>query len=191
MKTFQVLASLELMLATVGSAAQQGHHHGHHAAHEHGVAELKVAVDGANLFVEFVSPLDNLVGFEHAPATVAQREALRRAELRLRDFPAMFALPQAAGCVLESVTLDGPWLQTAEHDHPHDEHAAHTEPDAGGHAELVAAYQLVCAHPEALDGLETGLFTHFPRLQQIRAERASIRGQSAITLRAGRVRLPL
>ena len=61
------------------------------AAHEHGVAVLRVVSEGATLMIEFVSPLDNLVGFEHAPRTDAQRTALRAAQARLRDAAALAA----------------------------------------------------------------------------------------------------
>src|SRR5690606_20886978 len=54
-----------------------------HAAHEHGVADLRVAAEGNTVVIEFDSPLDNLVGFEHAPRDDAQRMALRTAEKRL------------------------------------------------------------------------------------------------------------
>ncbi len=61
------------------------------AAHEHGVAVLRVVSEGATLMIEFVSALDNLVGFEHAPRTDAQRTALRAAQARLRDAAALAA----------------------------------------------------------------------------------------------------
>ncbi|MGB0128732.1 MAG: DUF2796 domain-containing protein [Rhodocyclaceae bacterium] len=38
-------------------------------AHEHGVAKLDVASDGGALAINVESPLDNRVGFEHAPRT--------------------------------------------------------------------------------------------------------------------------
>lgn len=42
-------------------------------AHVHGIGELNVAIDGEALLVELISPAMDLVGFEHAPRTEAQR----------------------------------------------------------------------------------------------------------------------
>jgi Protein of unknown function (DUF2796) len=43
-----------------------------HGAHEHGVAELNLALDGKELWIEFSSPAVNLVGFEHTPGNAEQ-----------------------------------------------------------------------------------------------------------------------
>ena len=76
------------------------------AAHSHGRAKLRVATDGNLLTLEFESPLENLVGFEHAPRNDKQKaalqgmaEALRKADahllLRTRDTPSQRTLPRA------------------------------------------------------------------------------------------------
>ncbi|MHB1374190.1 MAG: DUF2796 domain-containing protein [Thauera sp.] len=186
-------------------------------AHEHGVAELSVATEGAALVIELSSPLDNLVGFEHAPANAAQREALAAAEARLREGASLFRLPAAAGCVLGEVRIDGAWMgggaaskepsapaagghdhnhasahdHEHEHDHDHDKAHAHDSADGGGHADVMASYRFECAQPQALDAIDTQLFAVFPRLREIRAARATAGGQGATVLRPGRTVLPL
>ena len=57
-------AALALVLSTalVGAAQAAG-------AHQHGVAQLEVAVDGNSLTVTLDTPLDNLLGFERGPRT--------------------------------------------------------------------------------------------------------------------------
>ena len=157
-----------------------------HAAHEHGVARLSAALEGGELLLEFLTPLDNLVGFEHAPTTAAQRQALADAAARLREGGRLFVLPEAAACVQRTVEIEAPWLSEVEgargHDHDHEhEHAG----EARGHADLVASYQFVCGQPAALDTLDTRLFEFFPRLHEIRAERATPHGQGATVLRPG------
>jgi len=174
-------------------------------AHEHGVAELSVATEGAMLVIEIVSPLDNLVGFEHAPASAAQRRALATAEAQLRDAPGLFRLPAAAGCALAEVRIEGGWMGGAAaakeqaarparaHDHDHDkthEHGA-ASADEGGHADVMASYRFDCAQPQALDAIDTQLFAVFPRLREVRAARATAGGQGALVLRPGRTVLPL
>jgi hypothetical protein len=41
--------------------------------HEHGVARLDVAVDAGRVSFSLETPLDNLLGFERAPRTDAER----------------------------------------------------------------------------------------------------------------------
>ena len=45
--------------------------------HVHGVASLQVAVDGNTLTLNLESPLDNVLGFEHAPRSEKQKAAVR------------------------------------------------------------------------------------------------------------------
>lgn len=175
---------LALLLTCFCSAA-----HAQHAAHEHGVAELRVALEGRMLQIEYASPLDTLVGFEHAPSDERQHRLLAEAEATLRNIGRLFRLPAAAGCVLKTVELSSPWALArqapaaeAEHDHPH---------AAGGHAEMEAAYTFECDRPQALDTLEVLVFDAFPRTREVRAECVSGRGQAAQVLNPQRRQLPL
>ena len=47
-------------------------------SHEHGAASINVVIDATAVFVELESPWNNLVGFEHAPSTDSQREAVHQ-----------------------------------------------------------------------------------------------------------------
>lgn len=194
-------AGVALMLAS--SVAAQ------HAAHEHGVAALRVALDGPTLLIEFDSPLDNLVGFEHAPTTDEQRFALASAERRLKDFEHLFSLPAAAGCVVAEVQLDSPYPQSENdhghdhrehHDHGHQEHHDHDdhgheddghEDHGHAHGDIYVVYQLECSTPSALTEIGVGLIDAFPRIHVIRAETATPRGQASVRLDRAGMTLPL
>lgn len=172
-----------LAILSCATAAQAQHAH---APHEHGVAELQVVVEGELLQIEFASPLDNLVGFEHAPRTARQRKALDEAERGLRAFERLFVLPAAAGCTLTGTELEHPFGADDGH-----EHGAHDHGNAGGHAELGVRYTLRCAAPAALDTVQVELFDAFPQTRQIRAQWVSPRGQGSAVLTAKRRALPL
>lgn len=203
MAPFFVALALSAALLPPGAAAQhedRGRHPEHAApraapatmaggAHEHGLAALRVAVDGGALEIELATPLDTLVGFEHAPRTAAQRAALQAAERGLRDGAALFGLPEAAGCALMAVSLASPWLQSE--DRADAGGAAHVQAGDGDHGELVAGYRFQCARPQALDALQLRLFELFPRLRAVRAEWASAHGQGAATLTPKQARLGL
>jgi len=69
-------------------------------AHTHGVAQLKLSVEAAQLNLAFELPLDTLVGFERAPRTPAETEAARVALARLREATALVKPDAAAKCRL-------------------------------------------------------------------------------------------
>lgn len=148
-----------------------------HDAHEHGAADLRVAVDGKVLLIEFESPLDNLVGFEHAPRDQKQRDALANAERTLTRFDHLFALPTTAACTLKDVRLQSPWSHGSD---PHKDRHEHEPGET--HADLQVTYQLECAQPQALKAMEVKLFDAFSRVHRIKAETATPRGQSSTTL---------
>ena len=104
------------------------------------------------LQVELISPLDNLVGFEHAPADAAQRAALAAAESRLQDAASrMFALPAEAGCTVRQVEIESPWPQgERKHDHAHAHD--HAQPTRANAEDMVVSYGFECAHPRRCAG---------------------------------------
>jgi Protein of unknown function (DUF2796) len=167
-------------------------------AHEHGVATLDVAVDGRTLTLQFESPLDNVVGFEHAPRTDKQRAALKKMEETLQAAERLFKPAPAAACTLRGVTVDHPYRTPA---------ATGQVPPAGSkgraqdaqdkaakveeeHTEVSATYELDCAKPEALDRVEVLIFEAFPGVKRLRAQTASPRGQRSATLTARSRALP-
>jgi hypothetical protein len=160
------------------------------------VAVLRVASAGSALVIEFLSPFDNLVGFEHEPRSGEQRQAMADAERLLRDGASLFRLSAEAECLLRGVRLESPWLPGGQsgHDHGHghsgDGHV-HEEGDGVGHADLAASYRFECASPDRLESLRTSLFEIFPRLREVRAERATAGGQGAAVLVPGKAELPL
>jgi hypothetical protein len=48
-------------------------------AHEHGKSEFKIIASGKDLSLEGALPMDDIIGFERAPANEAEKEALKAA----------------------------------------------------------------------------------------------------------------
>ncbi|WP_198320908.1 DUF2796 domain-containing protein [Azohydromonas aeria] len=143
--------------------------HGH--AHEHGVVRVQVGVDGPRLELALQAPLDSLLGFERAPRTDAERRAAEQALATLRQPQSWLQPDAAAGCTLETSNVD-PGVLAPGAPAPRD-----------GHAEVEASYAWRCAQPQALRGLEIGLFDAFRRLQRIEVEVADANGQGRSTLK--------
>lgn len=149
------------------------------SAHEHGSARLDVAVEGNRLHIALQSPLDNLVGFEHAPRNERQRAALAKMEGTLREAGRLFTPDAAARCRADHVEIE----------HPHG--AAAPAADATGHADAQARWTFVCEAPQSLRRLDVQLFDAFRGLRRLKAQTATPRGQGAATLTPARRALAL
>ena len=153
--------------------------------HEHGTATLEIAVDGNVLSINLESPLDNLVGFEHAPRDDKQRAALKKMEDTLRHPERLFKPAAEAGCVVRDVKVESPFAAGSQPDHAHGGEAKHGG-HAEAHAEAQASWTFQCARPQALRTLEVLLFDAFPGMKQIKAQKATPGGQGGATLTSKR-----
>lgn len=151
-------------------------------AHQHGVARLDVAVDGTRVSIDLDTPLDNLLGFEHAPRSEAERRAAEAALATLRDAARLFRFDAAARCRSTAVELRSAALKL-----PPGNTAAAPGPD--GHADLEASFAFTCERAPLQ--LEHGLFAAFARLQRLEVQAATATRQSGATLQRPAARLSL
>lgn len=141
-------------------------------AHEHGVAQLDIAVSVDSVNIELDSPLDNLVGFERMPRTEAERERVNAAAQRLRDGAALFRIDPAAACTLARAELASPVLR------PDPGTAAVSE-----HVDMRGSYVFNCKAGAKASFVEVGLFDAFGRLKRIELQVLTPKGQLKATLR--------
>ncbi|WP_432455429.1 ZrgA family zinc uptake protein [Agarivorans sp. QJM3NY_29] len=104
------------------------------SAHQHGVAELFFAAGDEELAIEIHSPADNLLGFEHAPVTAAEQQALAAAKLQIENAPQLFSF-NGGDCELESLSQEWGALQQSDHEHEHEaaDHEHEHEHEAADH----------------------------------------------------------
>lgn len=146
------------------------HAHGTLGAHEHGVAKLNAVLDGNTLELELDSPAMNLVGFEHAASTDADKAKLAAARQQLEQPLKLFGLAQAAGCKEEAQELESPLFEEAG-----------AQAHSHAHADVNAHYQLTCATPGKLTQLDLGpLFKTFPQTQKINVQLIGPNGQKGV-----------
>jgi hypothetical protein len=160
-------------------------------AHEHGAAQMTFVRDATELRLHFESPLDNLVGFEHAPRTPAHHEALSRMQARLNQPGVLFALPDEALCKPVHTEIKAPYLVQPElgpgsaplaspTSEPVVPEKAHTH--ATTHADLSADWVFDCQNPQALTQLRVDLFEAFKGIRRIDVKGVSEKGQTAARL---------
>ena len=157
-----------------GSAAAAG------KAHEHGALKLDVALEGSRLTIGMEAPLDNLLGFERAPRSDAERKAAAEMLARLRSpqqVSSMFGTDAAANCALVKAEVQAPVLEPAA------QAGAKGAASKNEHADLDASYEFNCGQPGELRSLDVGLFAAYPRIQRIDVQVAGPKGQSKVTLR--------
>ena len=166
-------------------------------AHAHGVATLQVVVDGNLLTLNFESPLDNLVGFEHAPRTDRQKAAVRRMAEQLHQAEGLFAPTPAAGCAPVSVSLESPVIEASllraaggkdgapakRSDLPASKGTGHG--GESGHAELESTFVFRCERPGNLRDLEVKIFDRFTGLRRLDVQIATSKGQKSARLSPG------
>jgi hypothetical protein len=114
-------------------------------AHVHGAAAVNVALEGPKGELEFESPADNILGFEHAPKTAAQKKTIADVLAKLRtDANTLFNIPN---CSLSAKEVD-----------------VHRE--GPQHAEVHAHYTIVCkAAPQGQ--ITLGIFKAYPKLSSV------------------------
>ncbi|MNZ25363.1 hypothetical protein D3C78_425290 [compost metagenome] len=160
------------------------HEHGSLGAHEHGVARLSAALDGKMLELELESPAMNLVGFEHAASSDADKHKVAVTRAQLEKPLELFAIPAEAGCKVVSQELESPLFEEAEHHH---EHAGDHEHE---HSDIHTHYQLECSSPDKLQALDLApLFKQFPATEKVQVQLIGPNGQQGAELTAANASL--
>lgn len=152
-------------------------------AHEHGAAQLDVGVEPGRVVLLLETPLDNLLGFERAPRTDAERQKADAVVARLRQADALFRVDAAAGCKLAKVELVSAALGLGA--------AASGKAAHEGHAELEGSFEFSCTAGSRASFLEVRLFEAFEGFKRIDLQVATPRGQMQATLRRPQVRVSL
>lgn len=182
-----------------------------HAPHEHGVSQITLAIEGNSVQIGLHSPGADIVGFEHTPASDADRAAVAKAAGILAKGGELFVPASGAACRLSDADVKAPGLASTDHDHDHKkehehehktehkhehEKAGHTHTDADkhvedGHSEFQAQYRFNCKNIEKLTHFDVKLFERFPGAQQIKVQAVTPAGQFVRNLKPGSARLGL
>src|SRR3990167_4383577 len=135
-----------LPLATGVAAHSHEHDHAHdHAehgsldAHEHGAAQLNVVLEGKALELQLESPAMNLVGFEHAAKSDADKAKVAAARSQLEQPQPLFGL-NAGDCTISNQELESPLFADHADTHKHEHDSEHSD--------IHAHYTLDCQKPE-------------------------------------------
>ncbi|WP_373974301.1 DUF2796 domain-containing protein [Chitinibacter sp. SCUT-21] len=134
-----------------------------HGAHVHGAAEIDVAIDGKTLLITLESPADNLLGFERAPKTDAEKAKLKTVTEQLNKAELLFAPAATAQCKAAAPVVTMPSFKKGEH------------------SDISAEYQFTCASVPSSVALP--LWKNFPKFKNLNANIATAQGQKQIKLK--------
>jgi hypothetical protein len=146
-----ILVSLVLMF---GAAAAQADNHIHreHGAHVHGSATLAMAFDGNQGSVEFKSPADSVLGFEHAANSAADKKKMAEVytifETKISE---MVSLDTSLHCQFHKDKLDTVFA-------------------SANHADVIATFSLKCAKSPAGTTVKFYFQKYFPALKDVDAQ---------------------
>ncbi|MES2530346.1 MAG: DUF2796 domain-containing protein [Pseudomonadota bacterium] len=171
-----LLCAASLGVASTASAQAQAQH-----AHVHGLIKLDIAIEGPSIVIAMESPLDNLVGFERAPRTDAERQTVEDAVATLRAADKLFDIDPAGNCKLGPVNLQSPALGLGQ--------ASAADAAGGAHADLDATLAFNCTNATAVKYIDVSLFTAFKGPRQIDVQIASPKGQFQRSLKRPNTRL--
>jgi hypothetical protein len=160
-------------------------------AHVHGVATLQVAVDKKTMTLDFSGPLDNLIGFEHAPRNAKQKAAVKNMADNLNKAEQFFIPTADAQCTLQSVKLESLVLEpkTPPEKKSDKKEQSRQHQEERGHADIDGEFVFTCKQIGKLHDLEVKLFDAYPNLHQLKVEVATLKKQSSANLTADQRRV--
>jgi Protein of unknown function (DUF2796) len=161
------LITLALGLSMSAQAAPHAH------SHVHGHILLGIAIDGPTVTVDIYSPMDSLMGFEHAPRTSSEKNMAKRWKQRLQQSTDLLRFNPEAACTLKQVFIDAPLVGLG----------VPTETQASGHNDLEGNWAFHCSRPEALKQVKLGFFAQSRHAKQIMVRLVTAKRQSQVVLK--------
>lgn len=195
--------TLALAAALLAAPVRAQDEHRELGAHVHGHGTLNIAIEDKRISMELEVPGMDVVGFEHAASTDAQKAAVDKAEALLQKPLGLFVLPAGAGCSVAStnVAIEAEHHHDGDDDHDHEAKGAdagdhdHDDKDHDhgheGHNQFHATYTFDCAKPSALTAITFDYFKHFAGAQGLTVNVVAAKGQSQYEVSRDRPALDL
>lgn len=182
-----LLTTLAVALATPVLAFDR-----QHSSHEHGAATMLLAIEDNEIQLRIESPAANLLGFEYAPRTDAEKQQLKQAVKNLRNADNVVQFPGQAECrvkrasVLHTVGAEDVHEEHAEddHDHKHEEHGHDEHKEQDSHSDFIVEFRFECGVIAKLNQVDAKLFSNFPLLETLDLQYIAPQGQGGAELTA-------
>ena len=159
-------------LVASSAFAEISHNHNHHSlrqhdAHEHGFAQLNVAIDSNILMLEFTSPAANIIGFEHRIKNNEEQKIYDAAVQQLKQPAILFSANSEALCAITELDVSSSLDSDKAHKQHHD---------------FSAEYTFTCHNIKELAHIHTKLLHMFPNTQEVQVQIIDNNGQRTTQL---------
>jgi hypothetical protein len=165
------------LFVRTGSPAEKRHGQ----AHVHGAAEINIAVEGKKIVVEFRSPTEGIMGFEHEAKTDSDKKKRDAAVKVVKErFGEMVVFDKKLGCAPGTAEVVIVQTDDAAKD---PRHAKGETKKSGEHRELRATHNFTCNSDPAGSRVSFGVTKLFPDIQEIKVQVLSGSKQSGATIK--------
>jgi len=183
MKSSLLLAAAMIALASPAEAQKKRQLD----AHQHGHGTLNIAIEGNRVTMELEVPGADIVGFEHAATTSAQKNTISAAKTKLADPLQLLKLSAAANCRLQEANVEIVTGAEADRDSKAGKHAS----KESSHSEFRALYGLECTAPDKLAGIEFAYFNTFKEAKELEVNLTTSKGQTKYRVTRAKPRISL
>lgn len=148
----------------------------------HGIAEINIVVEGKKIVVEFRTPTEGVMGFEHEAKSDAEKKKRDAAMKLVNDkFNELVVFDKKFGCqsqaskvaIVQSDSSNG-----KDKKHGQDDHKKSAE-----HREVRATHNFECQKNPAGSRVRFGVTKVFPEIQEIKVQILSDAKQSGATIK--------
>jgi uncharacterized protein YfcZ (UPF0381/DUF406 family) len=166
MRFLTMLLVLTLAAAHDKKGAAKHTHSKTQKAHDHGAAEINIAVEGKTAQVEIHAPAMGVVGFEYIPTTAADKKKQADALAKLKANAASIVMfDAAAGCKVSAAN-------------------AKVEQEEADHAEVDADFNFACAQPLAGTKISFGMTKAYPAFASVKVQVIGASGQAGAEIKS-------
>ena len=155
-------------------------------AHQHGHAELQLAIKGEQIDLLFTSPAYNLVGFEHLARSDDQKALVNEVTNWLGQTP--LADTSEGGCAVMNAVVHH---QAGGDDHGHSHGHDHDHQDESSHSDFEVTQTLSCPGLGSSQALATPITTRFSGIEHLGVQWVWPEGQGSARLGHGESRFEL
>ena len=145
--------------------------------HQHGASTLEISLEKNTLAIRWESPLNDLIGFEHAPRSAKEKAAAQNLLSLLDDPSSAFKPNSEAMCRMVAKSITAPNLSDIQTKHTGD--ASTHDHDHAVHSDLDYSVTYHCSSPDALSQLNIRALTTWPAIKDIDASLVGPGGQAS------------
>jgi hypothetical protein len=172
--------ALGALLMVGGSAMAAEKRHAH--THVHGAADMNIVVEGKKITVEFRSPAEGVMGFEHEAKTDTDKKKRDAAMETIKDrFGQMVLFDKKLGCTVQPGEIS--LVRTDGGDSKDPKHGKGDQKKSGEHREVRATHHFTCDQEPSGSRVRFAVTKTFPGIHDLKVQVLSGAKQSGATIK--------